>query len=246
MSQKLLQKIKNLIEHEKSARKIGSIHEAKAFAERIQNLIEKYSLDVAEIDALGEKEEIKGYVLKFAAAVWQKVLLSGIAKANSCGIAFSRGKDIPAVVGYKDDVEIVVSLYDYFSRLAEEYADKLPSGNTYFSIHQENALSISLNFNHRDKNLSKDSFLLGFAQSISKRFSETKATCEEKEKELHPESLALVRINNKSEEVNNWMLQKLTVVNAQNPTVKVDKEAYDQGIDLGEDVALTNKTIEGK
>lgn len=50
MNKSIIEKLRKLIRHERSAREIGSIAEAEAFAERIQSLCDEYNLSISEID----------------------------------------------------------------------------------------------------------------------------------------------------------------------------------------------------
>jgi hypothetical protein len=245
---KLLQKIKGLIEHEKSARAIGSEQEANAFAARIQELISKYQLDINEVLTTGEEEKVNGYILKFKAENWHLVLLSGIAKANSCEVMVGKPVGYPAIAGYKSDVDIVVSLFEYFSRLAVELSEKqITQSPTYYG---SLSAGISFSFSYSgptwdaDDKLSKDSFLLGFATSVAQRFAEQKEQCEEEEAEIHPESQALVLLNNKTEEVMNWVRERCVMEEVENPVQTVDRFAFSRGLQQGGNIALTDKTID--
>ena len=50
MNNPIIEKLRKLIAHEKSARSIGNIHEAEAFASRIQTLLDEHKLSMGEVE----------------------------------------------------------------------------------------------------------------------------------------------------------------------------------------------------
>ena len=62
----IIEKLRKLIAHEQSARTIGNIAEAEAFASKIQDLLTAHKLDMSEVDFQARDIEIDFF------AEWQQ------------------------------------------------------------------------------------------------------------------------------------------------------------------------------
>ena len=129
---RIIEKLKKLMRHEESARSIGSIPEAEAFAAKIQDLLTEYKLSMSEIefDARDEGEPIDWENVsgdeinvggKKVRQYWRMKLATGIAQVNSCqAIGKGARSNSFAFVGRTTDRELCKVLYLYMVELGEE------------------------------------------------------------------------------------------------------------------------------
>lgn len=196
MTEKHIDKLRKLIAHEQSARKIGSIDEAEVFATTIQEWLTRHKLTLEEVAA--EAELIAGdegigserATPRSARRIyWQEDLASGIAKSNSCeivvlsdympGVSYrrtfprrryvyrSRYSHSILFVGRKADREICLELFEYFTKLAVDLAHQAAEAN------KDSVWFKKFEFDPywraaRTREF-KQGFLAGFAESIKKR-----------------------------------------------------------------------------
>jgi len=133
MEDKIIKKLRNLIAHEKSARFIGNLQEAEAFAARVQDLLTAHKLSMSEID-FEEREtaepidwervdpsDVHSRTKRFTIR-WKVTLANAIGKVNSCRVikhTGSRGNSF-SFVGRTSDRELAKMLYIYMVELGDE------------------------------------------------------------------------------------------------------------------------------
>jgi len=113
-SNAIIDKIKKLIVKQESAAELGSIHEAEAFAAKVQTLLAKYNISLSEISF----EELKENIITFYAS--SKIssvsdtlgyyIYRAIAKYNWCR-AYMGGHRV-TLVGSKENIEVVTMIYN--------------------------------------------------------------------------------------------------------------------------------------
>lgn len=135
-NQNILDKLRKLIEHEKSARDIGSLHEADAFAQKISELCELYRIAIADVpeekpaeakpaDDIWIKkwdpDEVNGR--KRRQSNWQREMAMGIAYGHFCELLIYRGSNKVAFVGLSNDVETASAMMTILCRAAISSCD---------------------------------------------------------------------------------------------------------------------------
>ncbi|MEQ1644262.1 MAG: DUF2786 domain-containing protein, partial [Pyrinomonadaceae bacterium] len=162
MNEQIIDKLRKLINHEKSAREIGNIEEAAAFAAKIQSFIDKYNIELSEIDLNVEQNDIRSETLVAdCKPQWMRFLLAEIAEINGCSIVFrSNGYD---VYGMPIDIELVATLYAYFAELGVH-------------LQKLGIMAYKLSPEYRRKRIKrratvsfKDSFGLGYMAALTRR-----------------------------------------------------------------------------
>ena len=136
MADEIINKLAKILKHQESARAIGSIAEAEAFASRIQEILTKHKLEMSDIqfveqefaepiaseclapDDLGIKSESRR-------VLWQENLAYSIARSNDCRTLISNHSNYAFFVGRKTDREICISLLRYFLGLIIEMSEKV-------------------------------------------------------------------------------------------------------------------------
>lgn len=124
----IIVKLNKLLRHAESAREIGSIAEAEAFAARTQELLTKHKLEMSDIQFV-EQEESEPIELEYISPsdlgikhqpkriAWQENLAMTIGHANDCSTLILIDSNCAFFVGRKSDREICVGLLRYFLHL---------------------------------------------------------------------------------------------------------------------------------
>jgi len=132
----ILGTLSKLIAHEKSARSIGSVEEAEAFAAKIQELMFKHKLEMTDVEyaeqeknepVLAEfmtEEELTGETRRSVTQQsWVGILMDACAKANFCRAIGSRGKgNSYTVFGRVSDRLAAKALFSYLYEACLEAA----------------------------------------------------------------------------------------------------------------------------
>lgn len=132
----VIEKLRKLIAHERSARTIGNLDEAAAFASKIQDMLDAHKLSMSEVDIQEREanEPVSDDVIDWAAisgrkkkvrVYWHLAISSAIAEANDCQRVGQQGNDtIFFFIGRESNREIAKILYIYFIELGEHLCAK--------------------------------------------------------------------------------------------------------------------------
>lgn len=110
--EEILEKIKKLMRHAESAKNIGSMAEAEAFAAKIQELMIQYNIDhIGSIDTEeGFKEEVYD---KINSTWWHRMLLTEIAKYNFVKVFKYEGSTKSLIIGKKLNIENTAWMFNF-------------------------------------------------------------------------------------------------------------------------------------
>ncbi len=230
---KVIDKLRKLIAHAQSAKTIGSKSEAEAFATKIQELLDAYNLSMCDIDMSESSSTInREFTNHQARHHWQKYFIANLAAINGCRAVLS-GTSI-TIIGTEIDRQIVLEIYVYFEKLVREFADRsLKEWKTTAEYHRKRKKT----FHSR---LFKKSYFHGFILALIFRFREQ----HEISKESSSNQTALIFIGNKGVESENWIAKNLHAKEHPNPKFnfsKLNPNAFQQGTEAAESVALTTK-----
>lgn len=161
------EKLRKLIEHEKSARSIGNISEAEAFAAKITELLFKHNMEMSDVEiAQQEKDEPidREYVsMGGKRSAWMEMLADTVAKSCFCGHMILPGTDSQIFVGRTSDRVAAAALYRYLAgcgiSLCNGEKREFRKRNPYVDSRQRQQFA----------NRFGKSFMLGFASAISQR-----------------------------------------------------------------------------
>lgn len=126
---KILARIRKLLDLQENAEKIGSEGEAYAAAQAVHRLLTMYNLTMDEVPMGEEKMSIditQTEMFSYANGygTWKRELLTVICMFNFCVCLVNSFTKLMSIVGEKQNVVIVRQLYDYlvkaFMRLAQE------------------------------------------------------------------------------------------------------------------------------
>lgn len=250
--EKVLDKLAKLIKHEQSARSIGNIHEAEAFANRIQILLTQNQLSMSDVDIETEatteqveKETINprdiGQKLTGKRIEWQIRLLKGIAKVNNCSTLIVTGSNIQKIVGFVSDRQNVISVYSYFVQLAQDTCESQFRHHS-MSPEYDQAMNYREGYPGEKRAYSrewKQSWLQGFATAISNRIYKTH---QESIAAVQSETQGLIHLRNKQALVKEFM-NNGKFGSVQPTRSGRNYSAYNKGHEVGSSVGLSGKVL---
>ena len=235
MNRKIIEKLRKLINHAKSAKEIGNTSEAEAFGVRIQKLLDAHNLSLDDI----EIEELKSTVNKSetqtsAVFNWQKSFIVQIATLNGCETVFCRNKI--SLIGTEIDRILTLEIYAYFEKLGRDFADtELKHWHSTVEYRRKRKKQFH-------SKLYKTSFLTGFTMRLISRFKQQNAEA----KAASNNETALIFIGNKLADANQWMLKnlKIRISKVKAKPIKFKEDTFMNGVSAADSVALTHKTME--
>lgn len=231
----IIEKLKKLIAHEQSAHEIGNQDEAKAFAETIQKLLDKYNLSRSDIEVDSEQQSPIGYetIVPVGAFLdWQEILIDTISGLNGCCTLLNKSPFGLIIIGRQSDREIVISLYRYFEQLCLELGEKFVK-DQYDIYHGDFFLMYGMDER-------KKSFMLGLVISISERFNATHKSSVE----TAAPGTALVFMGNRQKDSQNFADAQFNPAPASyDKPSSIDISSFNEGQKLGNQITLTDKTI---
>lgn len=235
MDSKILDKIRKLIEHERSARSIGSIHEAALFAAKIQELLDQYNLQMSDVDYQEARSNVNSEQIHFPRELnyWRRSFLAFVAHLQGCTICL--GNKYFLIIGNEIDRLLVAELFLYFEGLGSHLADA--AAREWQS---------TLEYRRKKKKAShtrdyKNSFLLGYSSQVAERMAA------EREKARENSETGLIYIGNKLADAKEWVRSNIATKKVANKAPKSNRfktEAFLKGVRAGNSVALTTKTID--
>ncbi len=173
---KVIDKIRKLQRHAESARLIGNVAEAEAFAARAQYLLIEHKLSQCMVDAAAADHDFAACRLtpdsygekpKRRRVPWTELLADSVSRAHFCRSAVLVGTNSYVFIGRKHDVEISVFVFTVLARTATRLAHiEADQARAFYRFHQMKWPGDALFHN---------SFCLGFAVAIARRFQARRA-----------------------------------------------------------------------
>lgn len=131
----VIEKLAKLKAKEISARDLGNMEEAEAFAEGISRMLLKHNLEMSEVELFEQKDKDpvqsevfhpsrNGIKFKRRRIEWQERLAGIIAYNNFCQILVVPRTNIVYFVGRKEHRQVAAYLYGYLGRTIEDYAER--------------------------------------------------------------------------------------------------------------------------
>ncbi|QNI37501.1 DUF2786 domain-containing protein [Edaphobacter albus] len=185
----IIDKLQKLISHERSAREIGNVAEAEAFASKVQRLLAEHKLTMSEVEfeAQDKDNPINCEDATFPGSstpAWMKYLSHGIASSCFCEVYSIARANTQTFVGRDSDRLAAVEMYRYLVATANNLCKKETKTFT------EKPAFVLLNklarhgskeacaMKSRHLRAFKASFLLGFGTAIYKRLMDDKRVAE--------------------------------------------------------------------
>jgi uncharacterized protein YutD len=205
---KILTRLKKLLDHEASARAINNIAEAETYAAKIQDLLDRYELTMTDVEYAAAKEEdplgstyARPTKLVRKRTAWQERLADKIARANHCRIIVHSRSNAITFVG-RESHRIAVSyvfvrLVDFAERQSQKDYDK-----TYNDAVKSYGYASGMTGY-------RAAWLNGFVNAINDRY---KAEREKLEEEMRAagQGMALIRLENAGKAAQKFLDEDLT------------------------------------
>lgn len=269
---KIIEKLSKMLRHEQSARAIGSVAEAEAFATKIQELLTEHKLEMSEIEFQErDKEEIAaqepnaaemeriGVKREAKQILWQQNIAWSIAGSNTCKILVFANSNRTYFVGKTSDRQLCIVLYAHFVRMALEMAAKHSErdySHQQWKCKARHAFSDTYSgaiFAQWMRDYRK-SFCNGFSDALTVRFVAAAREVERRKAERDgAQCSALVHVRKDMDAVKDWIEKecRAAVARGGKRKVKTDEhqplhaEGYKAGYSAGETVALTPHALKG-
>lgn len=263
----IIEKLRKLIAHEKSARSVGSLAEAEAFAAKIQELLLANKLGMDEI-ALDERErsepieslwvnpEDAGCRRRSKRVEWQERLAYAVARCNGCELLITPSSNVVFFVGRTSDREAAKALFLYLLELAK----RLPQNAALENAADERVKCMAVwgrSWESYFKQWMKDyreAWRAGFGSAVTRRLYAKYAEMMERERAAHgEESTALVHIKRDEQAIRQYLddlfKDKKEWTEKQRNNVArqpFNPDAYADGQRAGQSVALTANRLPDK
>ncbi len=175
---KILTRVKKLLAKAESAKEIGSIHEAEAFAEGAAKLLSKHKLDMSMLSEhqLNAQEPIvesyinwktHGVSHRRKRVAWIEWLAGAVARGHFCRILVVKKSSSIYMVGRKSDAEVATYVLTTLVRAAEEQAEA-----GYWKARYK-ATKETGSWNTKGY---KSGFFYGFVNAVSERLTKLRNT----------------------------------------------------------------------
>ena len=163
----VIDKLRKIIAMSDSAKSIGNLAEAEAFATKAQELLLKHKLDMSDVEFSAEElnepvlsevleaDELLDMTHKQRQDKWIGILISAVTKANFCRALGYRRSNRYTVVGRASDRQAATELFQYLSKAAIEMAPREALAH--------GAINTKKSF--------ISAFKLGFASAIARRLT---------------------------------------------------------------------------
>lgn len=185
----IIEKLQKLINHERSAREIGSIAEAQTFATKIQKLLAEHKLTMGEVEYQAQEranpigdERIK---VTRGKGMWSAFLAEIIARAYYCKVLRVVGEGSLIFVGRDTDRTAAVGTFQRLHRVALTLAtSEAQKPESVKQIEAYGAAKYGIFYTAQDRGKAvrhwKKSYLLGFVQAVGERLRESTESVKER------------------------------------------------------------------
>lgn len=182
----IIERLQKMIAHEASARSIGSIAEAEAFAEMIARMLAKYKLEMSDVQAQEADEDIAGavfnpkdYGLSASRRVaWREALASVVAAAHYARALIVPGTGLIIFAGREADRKVALAIFALLVQTCERLAS---DARNAYAPSVDNILNFHPRFKHLDTDTKaaarsealkryKASFNVGFVHGIDDKY----------------------------------------------------------------------------
>jgi hypothetical protein len=235
--EQIIRRIKKLKAHAESAKELGSVSEASAFAAKVSDLLAEHHLSASDIDfAAYESEDITEEAIRSSdfgvggerkATIWVVRLTNVIARGHGCYVYYFPGSPKIMVVGRESDrrvtmylVETLVSKLDMISK--EALKDAKQSGDFLPRYWRK-------------------SWLDGAISGID---TQLKKAAKAREVENAGNATALVRLNTGVNDSRDWANKNLDLTKSRPRTVSRDRGAFDGGKKVGSQISLAANGVD--
>lgn len=236
---KILDKIRKLNAKAESCKEIGSEHEAQAFAQMVNKLLNEHQLEMTDLqfEETRKSEPVdrmmvdwKKYEVKtrLQRIKWIERLAMLVAQAHTCRILVIPGSSHIILVGTKTNREVAEYVLVTLVRTAEKIADA-EYVKFFYEMRDRGTVERARGF--------RAAFLDGFVERIGSRFDEEK-------RRRDSNSTALVRYNTAAADLELFMKNLKGTKKATSLTKsRVNYEGYKRGVQKANDMDLRGNAV---
>ena len=251
----VVEKLRKLIAHEESARSMGSLAEAEAFASRIAEMLTQHRLDRSEIDVKAETAEPIGQDRVTAedigakrgargvAIAWQVDLAYGVCSAIGCGLLWSTYDSAAIFCGVKDARDTAKALYIHLCKLGLGLAWTEGQKEKPLIIRRVKSIWGEGSFGHQSQAMKewRASYISGFAIALNHKLRDT--VKEQLRLAEQSQACALVHIKKDEQRIEQYIGQVKGNTKVKNQFRDGNSEAWSKGHEMGQKVALTSHAL---
>lgn len=202
--------------------------EAETAAKIAQSLIEKYRLDLAELESKIDDIGEQGAIDQLGSVItWKVDLANTIANTNGCKLI------IRTTRGYRGKV----SSFIVIGKASDANIAKCFYNNLVEVIESTCKVTMSRTVGASGKTWS-NSFKLGMVTAIRTRLDEGK-----REARKEANCNALVKLDNRDKEVQNWISKHMRLKSRAGVSSNINGSAYSAGIAAGKGINLSGKVL---
>ena len=243
----IVEKLAKLLAHAKSAEEIGSIAEAQSFMAKVQEMLTRHRLSMADLMDGTERDEAIDADLVLLRDLnistrslqpWLQYLATATSNANGCRACYDPNNKAFMFIGRNVDRHVAVRLFLYVVALGDRLCSK--EAKTVRARVRRLAVDEygeqSLPYVTRLLRKWKDSFLDGYSYAIGKRLVEqNNAVVKE-----HATGTAIVLLKNDLAQIDSFIAQTLNAIQSDIPSRKtVFQGAFSAGYLAGSNSSLT-------
>jgi hypothetical protein len=228
---KMIDKLKKLLAHEQSARSIGNMAEAEAFAAKIQELLFAHKLTMSDIEIADEEANEPVDQECVEAEHWSGVLAMGCASAAFCKILKS-GKAL-VFIGRASNRAGCIAMFQYLANMGASIARK-----------EMNAYKLTADYEYKVRMRPrfaatwKRSWLAGYANAIYTRLERERLVLTA---QAQSAGTSLVYVDREKQALDAYLSAKYPRLRTTRSTCSVYGSAYQQGHSCGSSVSLKGR-----
>jgi len=241
MTGKIVDKIKKLHEKAKGANDIGSLEEAKIFAKKVKELMDKHKIDMSQIEFTDySKEDVESMVILWAncghknvqkAELWTRNLAVMVAQYCNCRVFSYKGTNRLIAYGRHTDLEVLEHMLKILTPLCLKLC-KAAYHIIYWEVrpmHPDDRKATLKGF--------RASWKMGFIRGVQEGIQEAEAELKAKLEADH-NTTALVRVSGMLEKIDDHIAEHVTFSKKKRSMSRYqyNQEGYDNGYDTGKSV----------
>lgn len=239
--ERVLDKLKKMYAHSKSAEAIGSEEEARSFAAKIQELLSQHKIELSEIEyqKLDEVDPVQQRLVDFESAgiqikrsrvAWHEQLGSVVCRAYFCKMVVITGSSRLYFAGRGTDLEAAEQVFLYLVRVASKLSDRAYV-EYFYECRAAGDVTKARGF--------RSAYLDGFTERLGERYREER---ERQKREWASAGTALIRLTDALKAVDSFLATRTQKVRGVSGRAVDHAEGYERGrkaadaLPIGQDV----------
>jgi hypothetical protein len=227
----VIDKLQKLLNHERSARSIGNLYEAEAFAAKIADMLFAHKLSMSEVEIAKEEgeEPVSQESVDGLTAPWAGVLAMGVCSASFCKVLKSHSGYV--FVGRPTDRMVAISMFRHLTTLGKSICD-----SEIVAYMQSDLYTYESAFKPGIARTWRVSFLRGYANALHSRLAQERKTLTA---QAQLAGTSLVYIDRSERAIADYMQEKYgRIGKGRASSTRVHSGAYGAGREAGSRVNI--------